>query len=118
MSFAKNVAANMSLSTIWISYDLGVRGDYGGLYAWLDQHGAKECGDSLALLSYEYFGVLLDSLKQDLGDAVETNKRTRMYVIYRDDKTKKMKGHFLFGGRKAPPWTGTSGQHQEEDDES
>ena len=118
LSFVKQAPAQMSLSTIWISYDLGLRGDYEGLYAWLDQHNAKECGDSLALLSYEYSGSLLDALKTDLGAAVDTNKRTRMYLIYRDDKTKKMKGHFLFGGRRAPPWTGASGQPQEEDDES
>lgn len=31
---------------IWISYDLGVSGDYENLYAWLDDHGAKECGQS------------------------------------------------------------------------
>ena len=34
----------MTRSTIWISYDLGVRGDYENLYSWLDTHGAKECG--------------------------------------------------------------------------
>ena len=118
LSLVKQAPAHMSLSTIWISYDLGLRGDYEGLYAWLDQHNAKECGDSLALLSYEYSGSLLDALKADLGAAVDTNKRTRMYLIYRDDKKKKMKGHFLFGGRKAPPWTGASGKPQEEDDES
>src|SRR5262245_8598298 len=71
---------SMSSSTIWISYDLGVRGDYEGLYAWLDQHKAKECGDSVALLSYRYSGVLVEALKADLGESVETNKRTRMYV--------------------------------------
>ena len=31
----------MTASTVWISYDLGVRGDYEGLYAWLDAHDAK-----------------------------------------------------------------------------
>ena len=109
----------MSSTTIWISYDLGVRGDYEGMYAWLDQHKAKECGDSLALLTYRYSGgVLVDALKADLGESVETNKRTRMYVIYHDDKTKKAKGHFLFGGRRIPPWAGVSGQGQDEDDES
>lgn len=118
VSFGMKAAAHMSLSTIWISFDLGIRGDYEGLYAWLDQHNAKECSDSLALVSYEHSGSMLDALKEDLGNAVDTNKRTRMYVIYRDDKTKKMKGHFLFGGRRAPPWTGTWGARQEEDDES
>jgi hypothetical protein len=108
----------MSSSTIWIAYDLGVRGDYEGLYAWLDQHKAKECADSLALLSYSHSGALVDALKADLGESVEINKRTRVYVIYRDDRTNTMKGHFLFGGRRAPPWTGASGQGQEMDDES
>lgn len=108
----------MPVSTIWVSYDLGVRGDYEGLYAWLDQHKAKECVDSLALLSYRYSGPLLDALKADLTESIETSKRTRVYVIYRDEKTKKMKGHFLFGGRRAPPWAGASGQSQDEDDES
>jgi hypothetical protein len=116
--FVAAMEYHMSSSTIWISYDLGVRGDYEGMYAWLDQHKARECGDSLALLTYRYSGVLVDALKADLGESVETNKRTRMYVIYRDDKTKKAKGHFLFGGRRIPPWGGASGQGQEEDDES
>jgi hypothetical protein len=33
-------------SAVWISYDLGVQADYEGMYAWLDEHQAKECGDS------------------------------------------------------------------------
>ena len=37
---------------IWISYDFGVRGDYEGIYTWLDDHGAIECGDSIAFLKY------------------------------------------------------------------
>jgi hypothetical protein len=108
----------MPLNTIWISYDLGVRGDYEGLYTWLDQHKAKECGDSLAILSYEYSGDLVDALKADLAKSVETNKRTRMYVIYRDQGTEKTKGRFVFGNRRASPWAGASGQEHEEDDES
>ena len=33
---------------IWLSFDLGVAGDYPGLYKWLDEHDAVECGDSVA----------------------------------------------------------------------
>jgi len=29
---------------IWIAFDLGVRGDYDGIYEFLDTHEAKECG--------------------------------------------------------------------------
>ena len=76
------------------------------MYAWLDEHQAKECGDSLAFLNYEYPDSLLDTLTADLQSSVQITKRTRIYVIYREQATKKMKGTFIFGGRKAPPWSG------------
>jgi hypothetical protein len=28
-------------SAIWVSYDLGVQGDYPGIYSWLDEHQAN-----------------------------------------------------------------------------
>lgn len=92
--------------TIWLSYDIGVRGDYEGLYAWLDDHKAKECGDSLALLKYEHSGEIAEALREDLSQAIEITKRTRVYVIYREATEKKMKGTFVFGGRRPPPWSG------------
>jgi hypothetical protein len=95
----------MTSKNIWLSYDLGVRGDYEGLYSWLDTHGAKECGDSVAVLKYEFQGPLLDTLKADLKKSFTFDKRTRIYVIYRDDNTH-TKGTFLFGGRRAAAWTG------------
>lgn len=94
------------ISTIWISYDLGVRGDYEGLYAWLDDHEAKECGDSIAVLKYSHSGDLVEKIKSDLKAAVEINKKTRIYVIYRDRSTNKNKGKFIFGNRKAAAWIG------------
>jgi len=93
-------------SAIWISFDLGLRADYEGMYAWLDEHKAKECGDSLAFVNYEYTGSLMKKLTADLRRSVQITKRTRIYVIYREPDTRKMKGTFVFGGRKAPPWSG------------
>jgi hypothetical protein len=93
-------------SALWISFDLGLQADYEGMYAWLDEHQAKECGDSLAFLNYEYNGSLLETLTQDLQKSVQITKRTRIYIIYREQETKKMKGSFIFGGRKAPAWSG------------
>jgi hypothetical protein len=98
----------MMKSTIWISYDLGVRGDYESLYSWLDAHGAKECGDSVAVLTYEYTGSLTDKLKGELKKAFTIDKRTRVYAVYREQATNKNKGSFIFGGRRAAPWTGYS----------
>jgi hypothetical protein len=93
-------------SAVWVSYDLGVQGDYEGMYAWLDEHEGQECGDSLAFLNYDHAGPLLEALTTDLRKSLELTKRTRIYVIYREPDTKKMKGRFIFGGRKAPPWSG------------
>lgn len=96
----------MATSLIWIGFDLGVRGDYEGLYAWLDTHEAKDCGESLAYLQYNYTGSLTSSLKSDLQAAVKTDNQTRIYVIFRDKKTDRIRGRFLFGGRRVPPWRG------------
>jgi hypothetical protein len=98
----------MAKSAIWISYDLGVQGDYASLYSWLDSHGAKECGDSVAFLKYEHRGSVKDQLKTELKKAITTDKRTRIYVVYRETETNKNKGAFIFGGRRSPPWTGYS----------
>ena len=103
---------------LWISYDIGVRGDYEGLYAWLDNKGAIECGDSLAFFTYEADGDIIKSLKKEIEEAVEITKKMRIYVIYRDAETNKMKGKFVFGTRKAAPWTGCAsvpGQTVEEE---
>ncbi|MDE0056594.1 MAG: hypothetical protein OXP07_00605 [Defluviicoccus sp.] len=87
---------------IWLSYDLGTSGDYEGMYAWLESHGAQECGSSVAFLkSYGSEGNFLESLQADVGDAVTLNRRSRIHVLYKDDG--RLRGSLLFGKRKAPP---------------
>ncbi len=93
-------------STVWISYDLGVRGDYEGLYAWLDNNEAKECGSSIAVLKYKHDDDLIEKIRKELESAVDINKNTRIYVVYRDRITNKNRGKFIFGARKAAPWVG------------
>ena len=103
---------------IWISFDLGVRGDYEGMYAWLDKNQAKECGDSLAYLTFQFDGDLLSSLTKDIEESLElVTKKTRVYVIWQDPESNKMKGRFIFGARKAPSWAGSSGGSESESDE-
>jgi hypothetical protein len=98
----------MNTTALWISYDLGIQGDYASMYAWLDSHRAQECGDTLAFLNFEHRGPLKESLQEAIEKAVTINARTRMYVIYREADARKSKGTFLFGGRRAPPWAGYS----------
>ena len=88
-----------------ISFDLGIRGDYEGMYKWLARNGAKECGDSSAFLSYEYSGPDNDPLphiKQEIAQNVEVDKNTRVYLMRFVDG--KAKGTFVFGKRHVAPW--------------
>ena len=106
------------MQRIWISFDLGLRGDYEGLYAWLDKHEAKECGDSLAYLDFEYEDDLIRSLIEDIKSSVEVTKKTRVYVIWQDPENRKVEGRFILGARKAPAWTGCGeGSAEAEPDE-
>ncbi len=109
---------NMTRSkhAIWISFDLGVQGDYEGLYRWLDEHGAEECGDSVAFVRCKYQGDVLESLRKDLESNVQINNRTRVYVIH--EQSGKAKGKFLIGGRKRPAWSGYAPKPGREEDSS
>ena len=102
-------------SAIWICYDLGVRGDYASLYTWLDQHEARECGDSLAFLNYEHDGNLVTRITEELSGLLQVTQQSRIYLIYRDSQTKKIEGSFIIGGRKAAAWSGYSGRPTQPD---
>ena len=100
---------------IWLAYDLGIKGDYEGLYSWLDDHEAKECGDNVAFLKYDTQDNLVEQLKQDLSTYVKLSKSDRIYLIWKEND--KLRGHYLFGKRKAAPWTGYGSQTVEIDEE-
>lgn len=94
--------------SIWLSYDLGIKGDYPGLYKWLDSHKAKECGNSVAYFSYEYKTDLKAELKADLSKNIEFKNGDRIYIIANLPKDGKVQtfGNYLIGNRKASPWEG------------
>ena len=102
---------------VWLSYDLGVKGDYEGLYAWLDDHEAIECGDSVSFFNFTVKKQenLVEELKNDLSKSVQLSKRDRIYVIWKNDDDK-IKGKFIFGKRKASPWEGYGTQETGEDE--
>ena len=101
---------------VWVSFDLGVKGDYEGMYEWLDRQGAKECGDSVAFFVYDHPGNdLLQDMKDDLNKSVELDsKKNRVYVIRIVDG--KPKGSFIFGRRRSPPWAGVAVTGEQDDD--
>lgn len=99
------------VKTIWISFDFGLKGDYQGLYSWLDSHKAKDCGSNLACLKIKYSGNpkglnFTDFLKKDIVDNIKLSKTDRLYVVFKDTSTGKMKGRWISGNRKAASWDG------------
>ncbi len=76
--------------TIWLSYDLGVKGDYAGLYEWLDNLDAKECGGSLAVFQYSALKDDEDDisikLRQELEENVNFSKSDRIYIIWKSSE--------------------------------
>src|SRR2546430_1995242 len=103
------------MKTEWLSYDLGVRGDYEGLFAFLAEAGAKECGSNLGCFSFQVQNDILKELKAAIKEHMKIDKRARIYVIYTKPDGKAI-GRFLFGGRKSPPWAGYGTLAQEEED--
>jgi len=102
---------------LWISYDLGIRGDYEGLYAWLDDHGAVECGDGLALVRVEGEASLLEWLREELNGAVDLTRRSRIYAIAYYPDEGRLKSRFIVGRRKSPLWSGFGAQTEEDEEE-
>ncbi len=93
--------------TYWISFDLGLRGDYQGLYTWLDNNNAMECGNSIAVIHTKLEGDLVEVVTKEIKKAVNFSTSDRVYIIYKDDITNKTKGKFIVGGgRKRAPWEG------------
>lgn len=88
-------------SRYWISFDLGLMGDYSLFYRWLDSMGAEECGSGLATFTSTYSR---DQLESEIRTVSSFSPRARIYIISKQDEN--IVGKFLAGGRKAAPWAG------------
>ena len=116
------MAAKTIQKAVWLSYDLGVQGDYEALYKWLDNMKAIECGNSVAFFYYKIKSDFTDigfieTLKEDISSHVQLTKRSRVYVIWRNIETLKISGKFILGNRNASPWEGF-GDKEESEEES
>lgn len=103
----------------WLSYDLGVGGNYDKLYGWLDDHEAVPCGDSVAFFKYQYKEGENpdDKLKKDLLEALELRAGNKLYVIRINDDKKQAIGSFIYGKRSGAPWKGFGSRAQAEVDQ-
>ena len=96
----------MPRKAVWITYDLGIKGDYEGMYSFLDRHNAKECGDSVAFLNFDFSVDIISEFTDAIRESVDLDKRSRVYLVYPDPEAKGYKGRFILGTRKSPPWAG------------
>ncbi len=105
------------VKTYWLSYDLGVGGDYKALYQWLDNQGAKLCGDSVAFFKYKYDEAEDpdEKLKAELLSHVQLKGGNKLYIIRINGKKEPI-GSFIYGKRSAAPWVGYGSQNTEVDD--
>jgi hypothetical protein len=94
----------MPSQRVWISFDLGVQGDYEGLYQWLDGRNAIECGDSVASFDFAYAVDLPRELGTELVANVRTNQRSRVYLIFVDAQG--IRFGWLIGRGQRPAWEG------------
>jgi hypothetical protein len=64
----------------WLSFDVGLTSSFEHLYAWLDDHKSKECGDNVATFVTD---KSLDSIAKELTKTVtrDNGRGTRLYLI-------------------------------------
>ena len=94
----------------WICFDLGLRGEYTELYAWLDQQRATECGDNVATFKSE---KSREQITKELLKVLDVKRGPRVYIIDRH-----VGGRFVIGKRKVAPWTGYAQTSIDSDAES
>jgi hypothetical protein len=82
----------------WLSFDLGLHGNYDGLFEWLDKQEAQECGDSVATFRSDWNR---DRIARELKSILRGTKNARVYLI-----SMKEGGRFILGRRKVSPWKG------------
>ncbi|MFC1834907.1 hypothetical protein ACFL2Q_09255 [Thermodesulfobacteriota bacterium] len=98
---------------VWIYFDLGINGDYEGMYGWLDNHNARACGEHLAFVKYESKEDLLEELKADIANKVRLANKNHIYAVSKDERGKVV-GKFLAGRRMKAPWIGYASDDEEE----
>ena len=105
----------MKKITIWLIYDLGVGGDFQGIYSWLDDNAAIECGNNNAFLKYSYPDNIetekdfIKHITNELKSKIDFKPGNRVYIVKKSlDKGNedKIAGSFIIGKRKASPWEG------------
>ncbi len=87
----------------WLSFDLGLQGNYENLYEWLDNMEANDCGGNTATFVTD---KTVKTLQEDLKFLDE---KARIYIVFYHPDKKSFVGRFILGKRKRPQWAGFGG---------
>jgi hypothetical protein len=94
--------------TVWLSFDINLGGDFDGMFEWLDEHEAEECGDNLAIVRIECREAdTVRFLKKSLTRDIEFSEKDRVYAIAKRVDGG-FRGGFIIGKRRTAPWRGAS----------
>ena len=95
---------------VWLSYDLGIKGDYQNLYAWLDDQNAIECGNSIAYFKFNAtsYASIEKDIQKSLKSKITFNLGDRIYIVSKREIGEEIRtiGRFIIGKRKSNPWEG------------
>lgn len=94
----------------WLSYDLGLKGNYDELYTWLDGLRAMECGESVATFDTD---MTFQQIREQLEPIVGT--KARIYLVGKD-LDGKWHGRWLLGKRRRAAWAGYAEVASQEED--
>ncbi len=102
---------------VFLSYDLTFNSDYDGLFKWLDNHNAENCGQNFCEFAYKFnsdklpkqdknasINSLFSMINDDISKNVKLNNGDRIFVVSSYDNT--MFGGFLTGSYAPKPWAG------------
>lgn len=109
----------MAKQRVWITFDLGVRGDYDRLYQWLDEKQAVEFGNGAATFEYDFkkdandINSMLEQLRKDIDDNVNCDAKTKIYALTLQNGQSRPAGSFIFGKRKPSPWEGYASKEKD-----
>jgi hypothetical protein len=98
----KSDEPDLGLTLYWVSFDLGLMGDYSHFYKWLDELNAEECGSGTAAIVST---MSLDEMIAEIREALREKPRARAYLLSKLPDGR-FGGKFVVGGRRKAPWSG------------
>ena len=116
--------------TFYINFDLNIRGDYKGLYKWLDKNKAEERGNNYAIIkNYDFpdseiegLTIVADKnrafsnyLKNEIIEFATIGKTDRIYLTLKVLGRENVGGVFIFGRKQSNPWEGAYTEDEDND---